>query len=217
MRITIAVIVFSAICYSSLRFIENHFAKIAEEQANIALSEFPIIDWNLLLAGKGIPGFSVEKVEGPDFDVYYGKGENTENGFGIYVGFHPSPHKEMGFRSLISPIEGYIGNFPVLWYRTGDKENQYFYETIAFKDEEDRYTKFRWYYHVWIYAPTKTEAENLIHGFKNIIGEPVAGGDGTRWRSSRTSALTLAMTQGFALEALFSHGAHREHRDQENR
>jgi len=62
MRITIAVIVFSAICYSSLRFIENYFAEIAEKQANIALSESPIIDWNPLLAGKGIPGFSVEKV-----------------------------------------------------------------------------------------------------------------------------------------------------------
>ena len=102
--------------------------------------------------------FTWRRVNGPDFEVYYGKANPPLAGaVGFYFGGFPQDLKPGQ-----TTVESRLGRFPVKWHRTTDADGSLEQEAIIVINSE---TGLR--AHVWVAAPNENQLQQLL----SILGQ----------------------------------------------
>lgn len=90
---------------------------------------------------------SWSRVEGPDFDVYYGHAKRPlRGGVGVYMGGHPSFEPVEG----VAGVLGRLGTYEVRWFESHDEDG-------AFRKEGLVHISASQIFHVWIYGPSTSD------------------------------------------------------------
>jgi len=127
---------------------------------------------------QGRQGVQWTRLEGPDFEVFYGTTKNRPGaGLGFYMGGHPNRERTENGESM----NGKLGVFPVAWKEKSSETSprirrdgviDYKTTILKFNGREQRSTEK---IHIWVYGDAREDVEALAEyasGLKFFAEKP---------------------------------------------